>query len=171
MNKRGAYFFVIDALIGASIIFLGLIIILTTHVSKAEPDAALKNLNDYVSFITSTKIRSFSGSYVQQLINDKNITELDNTLVEQLLQFYYDNMTGKKDTTLIMKNYIQETIKTAIPEYRSISVLINETTLYESETIKREEARIGLSAKKPVFKRINDTYIYGPLLLEVRVWV
>lgn len=170
MNKRGAYFFVIDALIGSSIIFLGLIIIFNSHVTKTESDTSLRMLSDFITVISTTKIRSFQGAYVQSLINDGNITNRDNTLLEQLTEFYDLNQSGAKDTTLIMEQYLTEISKTVIPDYRSIAIYMNDTQLYGVQTILPEEAGTGLSAQRITFYR-NSTYIYGPVLFEVRVWV
>jgi hypothetical protein len=170
MNKRGAYFLVIDALIGASIIFIGLVIVFSSHVTKTESSPALSMLNDFVRVISTTQIRSFQGLYVQSLIEDGNITNRDNTLLEQLTEFYNLNQSGAKDTTAMMEEFLREVSKTVIPDYRSIAVYMNNTLLYRVQTVTPEQAGLGLSAQKISFYR-NNTYIYGPVLFEVKVWV
>ncbi len=171
MNKRGAYFFVIDAMIASSIIILGLIIIFTTHNIRPETSPTLRIVGEYTDFLISTKIREFQGTYVESLVNDSNITNLDNTLLEQLTEFYFLNQTGPKDKTVIMNNYIQEISTGIIPRQRSFEVYMNRSLLYANSNTPVEEAELVINSKKLSFKRINDTYIYGPVVLEVKVWV
>ncbi|HJX06373.1 MAG TPA: hypothetical protein VJ461_06710 [Candidatus Nanoarchaeia archaeon] len=171
MNKRGAYFFVIDAMIASTIIIMSLIIIFSSHTTRTESNPTVRMLGEYLSFISTTKVRNFQGSYVQNLTNDGNITNRDNTLLGQLTEFYYYNQTGFKNTSIIMANFLQEINKGAIPDYRSLAFYINDTLIYQSQFITPDEAGLGLNMKKISFKRINDTYIYGPVIVEVRVWV
>lgn len=171
MNKRGAYFFVIDALIAGSIIFLSLIFIFTTHSTRLESGPTLRVIEDYTAFLIKVKIREFQGAYIQSLVNDGNITDLDNTLLEQLTEFYYFNESGIKDTTNIMWNFIEEISQGIVPEQRSFVVYMNNTLLYERINNPLQESDLVLSSKKISFKRINETYIYGPVILRVSVWV
>ncbi|MBN2459778.1 hypothetical protein JXB28_05830 [Candidatus Woesearchaeota archaeon] len=171
MDKRGAYFFVIDALIGGSIIFIGLILIFSSRVTKTESNPTLSLVNDFVTVISTTQIRSFQGAYVQSLLDDGNITDRDNTLLEQLTEFYWLNQSGIRDTTAIMDNYLKEISKTVIPDYRSISISLNNTRLYHTQSLLPEEAGLGVGTQKISFYRINTTHIYGPVLFEVEVWV
>nr|MCK4930400.1 hypothetical protein [Nanoarchaeota archaeon] len=170
MNKRGAYFFVIDSLIAGSIIFLSLIIIFTTHSLRPEAGPTLRIVGDYTNFLINVKVREFQGDYVQSLVDDGNITDLDNTLLEQLTEFYYYNESGK-DTTTIMANFIKEVSQGIIPEQRSFAVYMNKTRIYNKTNTPLQEAGLVLNSKKISFKRINETYIYGPVILEVKVWV
>jgi hypothetical protein len=179
MNKRGAYFFVIDALIAGSIIFISLLVIFTTHNMRPEPAPTLRMIQDYTNFLTKNKIREFSGPYVQSLVNDSNITNLDNTMLEQLVQFYYENQTNEKDTTAIMYNYVKEISAGIIPAQRSFALyiyLVNEsgldhTLIYSSEQKPMKDSSLVMSTQKITFKRINETYVYGPLVAEAVIWV
>lgn len=171
MNKRGAYFFVLDAMIAGSIIILSLILIFSTHSLRPESSPTLRMVEDYASFLLTTKIREFQGAYVKSLVNDGNITDLDNTLAEQLVEFYYYNQTGQKNTTDIMKGFLQGISKGIIPDQRSFAVYINQTLLYERQKIPVGDAKLVLNSKKISFKRINETYIYGPVIFEVKIWV
>jgi len=171
MNKRGAYFFVIDAMIAGSIIFLTIILIFTTHSLKPEASPTLRVVTDYTSFLSTTKVRQFQGDYVQSLINDSNITNLDNTLLEQLVDFYYINITGERDTGVIMSNFTMEVSNGIIPDERSFALYLNNVSIYERVMKSMDESKLVLSSQKILFKVVNSTYIYGPIILEVRVWV
>lgn len=171
MNKRGAYFFVIDALIASSIIFMSLIIIFTTYNIQPESSPALRILGEYTNFMINTRVRDFQGVYVQSLLDDGNITRRDNTLLEQLTEFYYINKSKTKDTTTIMQNFIAEVSQGIIPEQRSFSVYMNSSLLYSNANNPIEESNLVVTSKKISFKRINQTYIYGPVIFEIKLWV
>ncbi|MBN2052687.1 hypothetical protein JW756_04240 [Candidatus Woesearchaeota archaeon] len=174
MNKRGAYFFVIDAMIAGIIIFLTLILIFTTHSLKPESEPTLRMMTDYTNFLTNTQIRQFQGSYVESLINDSNITNLDNTLVEQLVEFHYFNnpdLSNYRNTTAIMKGFVLEISEGIIPDERSFSIYLNNESIYERSMLNINNSKLVLSSHRILFKIINSTYIYGPIIIEVRIWV
>lgn len=175
MNKRGAYFFVIDALIAASVIFISLIIIFTSHRMVPESSPSLRMIEDYMDFLTTTKVNQFQGGYVTSL----NITGSDNTLLEQLVEFYYYNTTGN-DTSQIMWNFTQEISKGIIPDQRGLIVYINDSInnhyslIYNRSVSPMEKSSLVLSSRRLSFKKITNetnTIIYGPVILDVRVWV
>ncbi|KYK27086.1 hypothetical protein AYK26_00100 [Euryarchaeota archaeon SM23-78] len=171
MNKRGAYFFVIDALIAGSVIFLSLILIFTTHTMVPDPTPTLRMVEDYTDFLITTKVREFQGPYVKSLTEDRNITNLDNTLLEQLTEFYYYNESGIKDTSIIMNNYIQEISQGIIPDHRNFAISMNNTLLYSRVNRPIGDSKLVLSSRKISFKRINETFIYGPVVAEVKIWI
>lgn len=175
MNKRGAYFFVIDALIAASVIFVSLIIIFTTHSRVPEASPSLRMIEDYVDFLTNTKVNQFQGEYVTSL----NITGSDNTLLEQIIEFYYYNTTGN-DTSQIMWNFTWEISKGVIPDQRGLMFYINDTAnhynslIYYRNHSPIEESSLVLSSRKLGFKKITNqtsTFIYGPIIINIKVWV
>ena len=169
MNKRGAYFFVIDALIAASVIALSLIIIFGTHNVRKETTPTLRMVEDYTDYLVSTKVREFQGPYRDQLVNDGNITNLDNTLLEQLTEFYFQNKT--RDTTTILRNFTEEISYGIVPPQRSVSLKINNSLIFSRENLPPNQSSLRLSSKKISFKKINDSYVYGPVIIEVSVWI
>jgi len=175
MNKRGAYFFVIDALIAASVIFISLIIIFTSHRMVPESSPSLRMIEDYMDFLTTTKVNQFQGGYVTSL----NITGSDNTLLEQLVEFYYYN-TSSNDTSQIMWNFTREISKGVVPDQRGLIVYINDSInnryslIYNRSVSPMEKSSLVLSSKRVIFKKITNetnTIIYGPVILNVKVWV
>jgi hypothetical protein len=169
MNKRGAYFFVIDALIAASVIFISLIIIFTSHNMVPETSPSLRMVEDYTSFLTTTKVNQFQGIYVTSL----NITGSDNTLLQQLIEFYYYNTTGN-DTTMIMWNFTKEISKGVIPDQRSLMVFINGSLIYNRSVSPIDSSSLVMSSRRVSFIRVTNstrTFIYGPVIMDVRIWV
>jgi hypothetical protein len=172
MNKRGAYFFVIDALIAGSIIFITLLMIFGSYSILPESSPTIRMIDDYTKFLISTKIRQFQGPFVEQLKADGNITNLDNTLLEQLTEFYYLNSTVPIDKTAMMAGFVKEISKGVISSQRGFALYLNQSLIYNYTSSKPlEETAMLLSTQKIVFKRINESYIYGPIILEVKIWV
>ena len=176
MNKRGAYFFVIDAFIAASIIFLTLMLIMNTHAAKPESAPTLRMVEDYTTFLMNTRIRDFVGPYTETLVNNHNITNLDNTLLDQLTEFYYYNSTGKNMSATmnisdIMADFTREISQSIMSSQRSFAIYINDSLIYNRTQKDPEYSELLLSSKKISYKRINDTYIYGPVIVRVSIWV
>ncbi len=169
MNKRGAYFFVIDALIAASIITMSLIIIFTSHNLRPDTNPTLRLVEDYSDFLITTKVREFQGAYVQSLIDNGNITDRDNSLLQQLTEFYFYNKT--RNNTQIMWNFTEEISHGLVPQQRSVMLLINDTLIYTRQLTLPNQSNLMLSTKKLSFKKINDSYIYGPVVVEVMIWI
>jgi len=168
MNKRGAYFFVIDALIASSIILLSLIIIFTTYSLRPESSPTLRMVDDYTDFLITTKVKDLGVKNFTEFVETYNITNQDNTLMEQLTEYYYHT---DKDTMWNFTREISKGAKGIIPEQRNFAVYINHTLIYTRNSTPAQKADLMLSSKKLSFKRINQTYVYGPVILEVKIWV
>jgi len=89
MKKRG-FFFSTDALIALIIIFLSLLVVYPIiKYSKYETDIT----QDISEVLSNLKISEIENSYVKNLINNKVITHLNNTILEQIGEFYVTNKT------------------------------------------------------------------------------
>ncbi|MBU1321985.1 MAG: hypothetical protein KKF46_06530 [Nanoarchaeota archaeon] len=161
----------IDALIASSIITLSLIIIFTTHSIRPESNPTIRLAEDYTNYLISTKIREFQGGSVQNYIAQGNITNLDNTLMEQLIEFYYQNTSGLKDTSEAMSTFTNDVSTGVIPAQRNFALYINDSLIHTMGNKAIENSELVISTKKIGFKRINSSFIYGPVILEVKIWV
>jgi len=175
MDKRGAYFFVIDAFIAVSIIITVVIIIFSAQSSSPESKPTLLLLQDFMASISGTEIRELQGAYTQGLVDDGNITDLDNTVLEQIIEFYYINQSTGRNMSGIISGFINETSSSIIPESRSfIMRMYNDSfsvVLYNRSRYPADNSNLMLGLSKIGFKRINQTAIYGPMMIEVKIWV
>jgi hypothetical protein len=175
MDKRGAYFFVIDAFIAVSIIIATVIIIFSAQSTKTESKPTLSLLQDFMAFMSNTKIRDLQGSSTQALIADSNITDIDNTVLEQIIEFYYINQSTGRNMSGIITQFINETSSSIIPETRSFTMRIYNDTfsavLFNKSRYPEGDSSLMLGMSKIGFKRINQTEIYGPMIVEVKIWV
>lgn len=92
--KKRAYFYTVDALIAATLIFVAVLVIPKFYLK--EPQS--QNLNfvsqDIITTLSTIKVKDSPNSYVQQLITNNNITNTENTLIEQIAQFWALGQSG-----------------------------------------------------------------------------
>ncbi|HLD87504.1 MAG TPA: hypothetical protein VJB12_05590, partial [Candidatus Nanoarchaeia archaeon] len=86
-GKKGVYF-TVDAMIAVSIIFITLLLITSTHVSKKENTSSASAASDIVHIFTQAKVSELDNPYVQLLINDGTIKNSNNTVFDQLGEFW-----------------------------------------------------------------------------------
>ena len=88
MKKRG-YFFSLDALI-ALIVIIGVILVIHPIVKQKAVEMNLQE--DTIKVLSSIKIGEIDNSYVRQLISERKITNLNQTVLEQIGEFYAREM-------------------------------------------------------------------------------
>lgn len=84
MNKK-AYFFSIDALIALTLI-LGVVLVVKPHVTQIAPEMHLQE--DTIKVLSSLKIGEIDNDYAKNLISQGKITTLNNSVLEQIGEFY-----------------------------------------------------------------------------------
>lgn len=189
-SKKG-YFFVIDALVGSAIIFVALLIILNANSrpSKLQYDYTISE--DYSSFLINTKIQDISNSYIGSLTNNGTnnapISNIRNTLMEQIDEFYYKaiyiyNTSPTVNNTArdIYLNYssvmIQNISDSLIQNNYGFSFTIMDPvkgnyTLYSRSIDKLANSNIIIASDKITFLQINSTTMFGPVIAEVKIWL
>lgn len=175
MDKRGAYFFVIDAFIAVSIIIVVMVVLFSAQSSSPDSKPTLSLLQDFMVFMSSTEMRDLQGNYTLALIADGNITDMDNTILEQVIEFYYINRSTGKNMSGIIFKFINETSSGVIPDSRSFTIRVYNdsisSVIFNNSRYPAEGSDLMLGMSKLGFKRINQTAIYGPMIVEVRLWV
>ena len=93
LKKRGI-FFSTDAIIAVSIIFL--VLLIAIPISK-YPRPSTEIHRDTITSLSSQKIGDINNIYVQGLIADGIINKTNNTILEQIGEFYVTNRTKAKE--------------------------------------------------------------------------
>lgn len=166
MNKRGAYFFVIDALIGGAIFLISIIVILGSYMTTAETRQSYLIAEDVMMMLQTTKVLEFRNDYIISLISNGSITNYNQPLSQQIAEFYFT------DQTTLATAMTGNILTSIIPEQYGIIFSIDEHPIF-NRTIARDinESRIVLSSRKIVFIATNQTQFYGPNITELKVWV
>ena len=164
MNKRGAYFFVLDAVISSIILLVTVYFILSLRTKAPETIQSYTQAEDFVDFMMKTQVRDFNGDYVKILINDSNITNTRRTLFEQVGEFHFYNKSA------INWNFMEEIANSSLLSQQGMQVWFEQDLIYNRSSDRLNKAHIVLSSKKMSFLRINQSYVDGPHMVEVWIW-
>lgn len=170
MNKRGAYFFVLDALIGGSIFLVSVILILGSYMNVPETRQSYLLAEDLMSIIQTTKIIDFRDPYIEYLADNGSITNPEQSLFQQIAQLHY---VGKQNQSYnLTKNILLSLITEEYGvSYSIINGTSNETTIIFNQSVERENlSKRMLSSRKIVFYAVEQTSFFGPDIVELRLW-
>jgi len=171
--KKKGYYFVADALIGSTIIFLALMVIINGGVKPLKIQYDYEIAEQYSDFAFTTKIEDISNPYIDQLLINNNINDTSLTIMEQVNLFYYNN-----DTTHA-REMIENLSSSLIPEKYSFSYSIingtapNTTTtnIYNKTLIDINNADVVIVSRKITFQQIDSSTMYGPAMTEIKLWI
>ncbi|MBN2142309.1 hypothetical protein JW711_03175 [Candidatus Woesearchaeota archaeon] len=155
----------IDAIIAGVVLIAALMYIFNTYTLAPEQDPTLRASEDFLKYLSGTKIRDYHSALVTNFTLEGKITDLDNTLLDQIAEFYYKGMSEEMD------NLTQEVVDKAVVHERSVLFFFNGTLLHNRTVSSLSDTKLLISAKRVTFLRVNETTIFGPAWAEVRIWV
>jgi hypothetical protein len=167
-GKKG-YYFVIDALVGSTIIFVSLMILLNNVSKGTKVQYNYELSEEYSTFILTTQIQDISNPYINQLIIDGQIPDQKLTILEQVTLFYY-----RQDLTRageLVQNITEPLIP---PKYGFEYNIINGTdkvNIYTRDPTPIKDADLVISSKKITFLQINSSTLFGPAVVEIKTWI
>lgn len=169
MNKKG-YFFIIDSVMGVAIMIAAVTYLYNIH-SYEQPKNQLFMLTDnLMNFIATTKIATLNNPYSDYLQGNGNITNNENTILEQINEFFYREKNGciycRDISTAFLVNMTDGIIET---QY-NFKISLNNETIYEKSKFSETKSLLTLKTGKIVYTFINGTILYGPSYAEVVVW-
>ena len=173
LKKRG-YFFILDAVIGLSVLVIGVFLVTSLYVNAPKPTQVQLLSDDLLNFLSNTKIKNLNNAYAGiggELWQQGEITDSDNSLLQQIGEFY---AKSKLDTA---EKFIQNVSKDAVPEQYMHEVWIDGILLYPraptpEHAKSKDSTKLLLTSKKLTFGIINKTTsdMWGPYKAEVFVW-
>jgi len=167
-NKKG-YYFIIDAFIGSTIIFLSLLIILNGGIKPSKIQYNYEMAEEYSTFILNTKIQDLNNEYVNSLTTSHAINDTTLTIMEQVDLFYYNNDTSHA------KFMIQNLTDPLIAQKYSFSYDVIDgaktVNIYNRTNINTSDAKLVVASKKITFLQINSSTLFGPVMTEIKIWI
>ena len=173
LKKRG-YFFILDAILGTLVIVIGVLLMTSSYVNVPAPTQVGLLSDDLMNFLSSTKIKDINNPYAGiggELWNQGAITDSENTLLQQIGEFY---ATQKLD---VADKFVQNISGGVVPQQFRYEVWMDGITLYPKaktpEHIKsRNSTELLLTSKKLTFGVLNKTTsnMWGPYKAEVFIW-
>ena len=173
IKKRG-YFFLLDALLGLTVLAIGALLVLSLFINTPSTTQTSLLSDDLLNYFSNTKIKDLNNPYAGIggfLWKNSTITDRDNSLLQQIGEFYATNNldTGEK--------FIQNISIDVIPQQFKYEVWIDNTIMYpknpSQEHLKsKNDSKLLLTSKKLTFGIINKTtsVLWGPYKAEVFVW-
>ena len=182
--KKG-YFFVLDAMLGLIILVVGVFLISSSYVNAPQPTQIVLLSDDLINFLSNTKIRDINNPYAGiggELWKSGEITESDNSLLQQIGEFYEKYRLAPDIPTQnkyldITEKFIINVSEGSVPSQFTYELLINNFMLYpkvpsSDHIASRKSTKLLLTSKKITFGVIDKDSgaIWGPYKAEVFVW-
>ena len=160
---KNGIFFTIDSLIAAGIVILAILIVPQFYSSSKEKSNADYVSQDLVNVFSTLTVGKIDNKYVHNLISDGSIVNANNTLFEQLGEFWLEN---KLD---LAKNFTKNITEEIVSGNYGLSVLVDENDIYSRNLPIKNE----LVASRKILTQISkdsDIFTSTTLIMEIRVW-
>ena len=169
--KKGV-FFTIDSLIGAGIILTVIIFTSSIYVNEA-PSSHLNYLSqDLIGALSSLTVKEANNEYLNILIGDGTIKNTNNTLLEQIGEFWAAGQVVFANKTAA------NVTKSLVSNITGMGIWIDNEPIYSNGLPLKKSL---VSSKMPVsgikkgetslpYTRANPPTLWGPAIAEVRVW-
>lgn len=121
--KKGV-FFTIDALLASGIIIIAIVLISNFYYSGQQATNVNYASKDIVNVFSAMTVNGVDNEYVKSLIASGLITNTNNTLIEQIGDFWADDNIG------LAENFTKNLTEDIIPKNYGFSVLVDGDEIY-----------------------------------------
>jgi len=171
MGLKKGMFFTIDSIIGAGVIFTVIILASSLYVSE-QPSFNLNYLSqDIIKTLSTLTVIEIGNVYINERINSGDITKLDNTILEQIVQFWAD------DQMVFANKTASNVTDLFLPDNIGFGIWVDKESIYTRDVPIKESL---VSSKKIISgvakgqttgeSRKNPPTLLGPVVIEARVW-
>ena len=168
--KKGVYF-TIDSVIAGGIILIVLVLASSFYV-KEQSSTHLNFLSQDLTMVLSTlTVEEIDNAYINERISSGDITNLKNTVLEQIGEFWADNEIEFANKT------IQNATEPFISNITGFGMWINNESVYQrsmpikKSLVSNKKIISGIAKGKTSGEtRQNPPALWGPAIIEVRVW-
>lgn len=159
MGMKKGIFFTIDAILGTSILILTIVLASSYYISETKTGASDYLSSDLVRTFSSLKVGEIDNEYVQTLIGNNNITKLNNTLLEQIGEFW------SEDDLITAQDFAANITKDLLPDKFGIGIWIDDELIYSNEKpisknlVSSRKLISGIAKEKPIEGYISRTFL------------
>ena len=144
-------------------------IILGSSTRPAKVQYNYEMAEEYTTFIMNTKIQDLNDKYISDLVKNNIINNTQLSVMEQVDTFYHDNdMTHAHD---LVKNLTEPLVMSKYGFSYSIIDKGVKTNIYSRTVPDINQAKIVIASKKITFLQINSTSVFGPAMVEIKIWI
>lgn len=167
LNRRG-YFFVIDAIIAATILLLGIFVLLGASVEKPAGTQSITTADSFATLIGDTPLSSSTNSYYESTLLTKNLVPFaDATPIEEIGYLVLSNNSSCPSCASYAENFSLSLIDEAIDSQYGVAIAFNGTVVALRD---RPQRVFYIARPLLVYVRLNSTDVVGPVVAEVRLW-
>lgn len=168
--KKGL-FFTIDGILAAGIVF-STIIFASSFYAEEQPTFHVSYMSkDLMGTLSAANVQEIDNKYINSLISDGTITNLGNTVLDQIVEFWADNDIARANKTA------SNVTAPLIPDTSGFGVWIDNEAIYTRD---KAITKSLMSSKKIISgiakgrqtaeTRNNPPTLFGPVVIEIRVW-
>ncbi len=172
-SKKG-YFFIVDAIVALSILAIGLVMIFSFY--KIEPSVEQSQFfsTELADTLAKTRIIDVNNEYAGAnsiLTQNRNITNIHNTIIEQIAEFYYRyKEKGCSFCLGLAANFTKEITGDISTTGLSYSISIDNYPIYNYTVLNINDSMVVLPSRFIVHGLYNKKELYGPYVVEVLSW-
>lgn len=175
--SRKGYFFLIDSMIALGVLAIGVFLVLTLYTDVPPKEEPTILSEDIMDFFTNNKIKDANNPYAGlggTLWRQGKITNAENSLLQQMAEFYANNDLDTAETFIIqlIENILPTQYKFEFWIHNSgVDTLIYPKNPSQAHLDSKEATEVLIPSKKIVYG-INQATgeIFGPYTAEVLVW-
>jgi hypothetical protein len=174
LNNKKGYFFTFDVALSIFVLIIGLIIVFSYLFNVYQTYQTSYYSTNIMNILFDTKIKDSQNKYFGfngTLVNNENITDLNNNIITQIAEFYYRNQTGCTFCLDLINKTIHNMTTTLISDNYYYIVKIDDNVVYNStQNIQYYNASQLIPSKTIIYGIYNNKFIYGPYNFEVWAW-
>ncbi len=160
--KKGVYF-TLDALFASLLIGIALVISSQYFISDIDQPQVNYYSKDVVASLSTIKIFELNDTYIESLISSGEITNLNNTVIEQIGEFYVLNKTGLANN---LSKIISDKL---VPDKFGFEILVDDESVYinqsdaltQSELVSSRRLISGIEKFKPIRGATSKVFLEG----------
>lgn len=123
-GSKKSVFFTIDALLASGIIILSIVLISKFYYSEQQTANVNYASRDLINVFSALTVSQINNAYVQNLTASGIITNTNNTLIEQIGEFW------SEESPELAANFTRNITEGVIPSNYGFSVLVNDEVIY-----------------------------------------
>jgi len=166
-------------LIFAFVIFIVSITLFYTYYINVDENVNVYDLNiNIINSFTNTKLNDLNDKEIRDLFIQNKIRNIENTVAEQVVEFYEANKSNPVEAQYLSKIYVKDYIDkqmnfefTLENETDVLTTLYRYPELPDDYKVSFENSTIATRSQRLIFGFKNQTEFYGPYLLKVKIWI
>ena len=170
-HNRKCVYFTLDSIIAGAIILIVILLASSFYVEERTNIHLSYLSRDLIGVLSTTTVEDIDNDYINERISTGDITNLENTVLNQIAEFWADNEIEFANKT------VQNVTLPWITNTTGFGMWIENESIYqknvpiEKSLVSSKKIISGITkGKTGGLTRQNPPTLYGPVVVEVRAW-